>query len=43
MNICHPQRPYARHSKKAVKIWSDLHGNMQNVAEMTTSPVKFYR
>ena len=30
-----PQRPYARHhAKHVVKIWSDLHGDMQSQAEM---------
>jgi hypothetical protein len=29
-----PQRPYARRLRKRVMIWSDLHGDMQSVAEM---------
>ena len=32
-----PQRPYAEHPHRdvSVKIWSDLHGDMQSQAEMT--------
>jgi len=36
--IRNPQRPYAEHPPVelgAVKIWSDLHGDMQSQAEMT--------
>ena len=33
--IKNPQRPYAEHRLVAVKIWSDLHGDMQSQAEMT--------
>ena len=31
-----PQRPYAKHPRRItrVKIWSDLHGDMQSQAEM---------
>jgi hypothetical protein len=31
-----PQRPYARRPFRRPMIWSDLHGDMQSVAEMTT-------
>ena len=32
-----PQRPYAKHPHTVmrVKIWSDLHGDMQSQAEMS--------
>ena len=35
-----PQRPYAEHPRKpaSVKIWSDLHGDMQSQAEMSWPP-----
>ena len=32
-----PQRPYARRPRKGMMIWSDLHGDMQNTAEMPVS------
>jgi hypothetical protein len=32
--IKNPQRPYAEHCVTTVKIWSDLHGDMQSQAEM---------
>jgi hypothetical protein len=31
------QRPYARHSEPAVKIWSDPHGDMRTQAEQETT------
>jgi hypothetical protein len=34
LSIQNPQRPYARHRVFAVKIWSDLHGDMQSQTEM---------
>jgi hypothetical protein len=37
-----PQRPYAEH-REAVKIWSDLHGDMQSQAEMTWPPTEALR
>ena len=34
-----PQRPYAKHlAELKVKIWSDLHGDMQSQAEMSWPP-----
>ena len=36
--IQNPQRPYAEHRLIPVKIWSDLHGDMQSQAEMTWPP-----
>ena len=39
LGIQNPQRPYARHHRnEVVKIWSDLHGDMQSQAEMTWPP-----
>jgi hypothetical protein len=42
VDIQNPQRPYARHRhrlhSRAVKRWSDLHGDMQSQAEMTWPP-----
>jgi hypothetical protein len=33
--VKNPQRPYAEHLERSkVKIWSDLHGDMQSQAEM---------
>jgi hypothetical protein len=36
-----PQRPYARRPRHRAMIWSDLHGDMQSVAEMT-APLAFH-
>ena len=35
-----PQRLYARYRRKAVKIQSGLHGDMQRLAEMTSPSSK---
>ena len=40
--VRNPQRPYAKHRicyHGAVKIWSDLHGDMQSQAEMSWPPI----
>jgi hypothetical protein len=39
-SIQNPQRPYAEHRSRprAVKIWSDLHGDMQSQPEMRWPP-----
>ena len=38
-----PQRPYAEHTHRdvSVKIWPDLHGDMQSQAEMSWPPTQF--
>jgi hypothetical protein len=38
-SIQNPQRPYAEHRTRLVKIWSDLHGDMQSQAEMPWPPL----
>ena len=36
-SLWNPQRPYAEHLREQMKIWSELHGDVESWAEQETT------